>query len=218
MAKAGAKLDAYAHHPYPLLPRVETPWSGGCGHCETVTMATLERLISAVRRELGPKRIWLTEYGYQTSPPDPWLGVPWARQAQYVAEAALRAWKAPYVDMLINFMYWDDAPDEVRSGWQSGFYSASGEAKPSLRAFVLPFAQVSRTGARATVWGQVRPRSGRQVYRLQELRNGGWQWVGDTSLTGPSGTFLREVPAQSGSHLRVWSPRDGVHSLVLTVR
>jgi hypothetical protein len=218
MGKAGAKLDAYAHHPYPLLPRVETPRSGGCGHCETVTMATLERLIQAVRRRLGPKRIWLTEYGYQTSPPDPWLGVPWALQAQYVAEAGLRVWNVPYVDMLINFMFRDDVADEVRPGWQSGFYSASGTAKPSLRAFMLPLAQVSRTGARTTVWGQVRPRSGPQPYRLQELRDGRWQWVGGSALTETSGTFLREVPAQSGSRLRFWSPRDESFSLVLTVR
>jgi hypothetical protein len=30
MGKAKAHLDAYAHHPYPLKPRVETPTSQGC--------------------------------------------------------------------------------------------------------------------------------------------------------------------------------------------
>src|SRR5262249_1370563 len=40
MKKAHARLDAYAHNPYPL--RVgETPTSGGCDHCTTITMATL---------------------------------------------------------------------------------------------------------------------------------------------------------------------------------
>ena len=85
MGRAGAKLDAYAHHPYPLVPKVETPMSGGCTHCQSVTMATLDKLVKAVHRALGQKRIWLTEYGYQTSPPDPWLGVSWALQALYVS-------------------------------------------------------------------------------------------------------------------------------------
>ena len=71
----------------------------------------------------------------------------------------------PSVDMLINFMFKDDVAD-----WQSGFYSASGVAKPSLRAFTLPFAEVRRSGSRTTVWGQIRPRSGSQPYRLQVKR------------------------------------------------
>jgi len=67
MRSARARLDAYAHHPYPSSSR-ETPFTGGCGHCETITMATLERLITEVGRAFGPKRIWLTEYAYQTGP------------------------------------------------------------------------------------------------------------------------------------------------------
>jgi hypothetical protein len=43
MRAAGARLDAYAHHPYPLS-RFETPSQGGCRYCETITMATLGRL------------------------------------------------------------------------------------------------------------------------------------------------------------------------------
>ena len=39
MGAANARLDAYAHNPYPLN-RFETPWVGGCGHCETITMST----------------------------------------------------------------------------------------------------------------------------------------------------------------------------------
>src|SRR5712691_3686391 len=75
MRAAHARLDAYAHNPYPLDPRRETPWSGGCSTCKTLTMATLDRLVTEVNHNFGPKRIWLTEYGYQTNPPDKLLGV-----------------------------------------------------------------------------------------------------------------------------------------------
>src|SRR6476620_11138869 len=63
MKKAHARLDAYAHNPYPLR-RGETPTAGGCDHCTTITMATLPRLLNAVQRAFGTRtRIWLTEYG-----------------------------------------------------------------------------------------------------------------------------------------------------------
>ena len=81
MAAAGAHLDAYAHNPYPL-ERAETPFTGGCDHCDTITMSTLERLLTNVGRAFGKsKRIWLTEFGFQTNPPDPYLGVSKAKQA-----------------------------------------------------------------------------------------------------------------------------------------
>jgi hypothetical protein len=210
-----AKLDAYAHHPYPTRPRSETPWSGGCPWCKTITMADLDRLIREVRRNFPRKRIWLTEYGYQTNPPERWLGVPLARQALYHSAASLRAYQAPLVDMLIHFMVQDDGRS---AGWQSGLRRLNGSAKPAYNAFKLPLAQVSRTGARTVVWGQVRPRSGRQPYRLQQWRNGGWRWVGSKRLTGPRGFFKRAVHAPKGSKLRVWSPRDGVFGPPFAVR
>ena len=92
MAAAGARLDAYAHNPYPLN-KAETPFTGGCDHCDTITMATLERLVSGVGRAFGQgKRIWLTEFGYQTNPPDPYLGV---SKAQAVAATSARPRCAP---------------------------------------------------------------------------------------------------------------------------
>ncbi|MGH3142728.1 MAG: hypothetical protein ACRDO9_06320, partial [Gaiellales bacterium] len=205
--------------PYPLQPQTETPWSGGCKYCQTVSMASLERLTNAVRRELGPKRIWLTESGYQTNPPDQWLGISPMLQALYTAEASLRVWRAPYVDMLINFMYQDDVADgPTSSGWQSGFVTARGAAKPSLRAFMLPLTRASRHGQQTTLWGQVRPRSGRQPYRLQEMRFGSWQWLGPDRVTGPDGSFRVTVRAGRNTRLRIWSPRDDMFGLTLRVK
>ena len=210
-----AKLDAYAHHPYPTRPRSETPWSGGCGWCRTITMADLDRLIREVRRNFPRKRIWLTEYGYQTNPPERWLGVPAWRQALYASAASLRARQAPLVDMLIHFMVQDDGN---AAGWQSGLRRLNGSPKPAYNAFKLPLAQVSRHGARTVVWGQVRPRSGRQPYRLQQWRNGGWRWVGGRRSTGTRGFFQRTLRAPKGSKLRVWSPADGLFSPPFRVR
>jgi hypothetical protein len=214
MAKARARFDAYAHHPYPTSPR-QTPTSGGCGHCETITMATLERLISVVGHNFGRKRIWLTEYGYQTNPPDRFMGVSKAVQARYVGEAALRVWNAPYVDMLIHYLYRDEP---LVGRWQSGLQTLDGSAKPAHAAFRLPLAQVSRKGLRTVLWGMVRPRAGAQAFRLQQHRGGKWVSVGATRRTSARGSYQVVVRAGRGAQFRVWSARDEAYGPVLAVR
>jgi hypothetical protein len=199
---AGGKLDAYAHHPYPLRP-TETPTSGGCGHCETVTMATLGRLLNQVSRTYPKARVWLTEYGYQTNPPDRLLGVSPAKQARYLAEASRRAAVLPRVDMLILYLYRDE-PSLGR--WQSGLTTVNGTPKPALAAAMLPLVQVSRRGSTTVVWGQVRPGSGAQHYVVQVHRGGRWVAVSGVRRTNAGGSFTIPVTASRGSVLRLFYP------------
>lgn len=214
MRAAHARLDAYAHNPYPLT-RTETPFAGGCGHCETITMATLGRLLREVGRAWGAKRIWLTEFGYQTNPPDRLLGVSPSLQARYVAEAGRRAYEAPRVDLLIHYL----VADEPQVGrWQSGLLTAAGAAKPAYAAFRLPLAQCSRAGLRTVLWGQLRSRTGRQPFRLQRLTGGRWHWLGASRSTNARGFFTVAVRAGRGVTIRVWSPRDRAFSEILRVR
>jgi hypothetical protein len=70
---------------------------------------------------------------------------------------------------------------------------------------------------RTSVWGQVRPRTGRQPYRLQQFRSGRWQWVGATRLTSSAGFLQRVISGGPGTLLRVWSPRDHRYSTNLRI-
>ena len=134
-------------------------------------MATLERLISEVRRAFGNKRIWLTEYGYQTRPHDRTiLGVSQTKQAQYLAEASLRAYRAPFVDVLIKYMVIDDGRAD---GWQSGLYTATGAAKLSAKSFPMPLAQVPRRGA----YDRVGPAPRRQRQAELPAAHAAWRQV-----------------------------------------
>jgi hypothetical protein len=202
MRAAHARLDAYSHHPYPVT-RGERPYGfarGICRYCKGVlTLANLPVLLKEVRRDFGPKRIWLTEYGYQTNPPDR-FGVSRAVQAKYVAEAALRAKSARFVDVLIHFMVRDEPH---LAGWQSGFFSASGTGKPSFNSFMLPIVQSGRRGMRTTVWGQVRPGKGRRLYRLQRVSRGRWVSVGHPARTNVFGSYTRVLHAAKGTRLRI---------------
>ena len=81
MKAAGAKgFDAYAHHPYYGSP-AETPSTkpppGRRSQPPTaVTLGNFELLVQELDLLYGKRmRIWITEYGYQTFPPDRIFGV-----------------------------------------------------------------------------------------------------------------------------------------------
>jgi hypothetical protein len=215
MWAAGARFDAYAHHPYPSSP-AETPSSGGCRDCPSITMATLPKLLILVRRSFGPKPVWLTEYGYQTNPPDTFLGVAPRKQATMLSLAAMRAWRLPRVTMLIQYLYRDEP---VLSRFQSGLVFADDRWKPSRQGFQLPFAQMARRGEQAVLWGQIRDgRSGRKTYRLEVLRKNAWRPVGRARLTNDRGIFMRTIRVKRGALFRIWSPTQRRYSLQLRVR
>jgi hypothetical protein len=202
MKQAHARLDAYSHHPYPVT-RGERPFGfarGVCRYCTGVlTLANLPSLVGEVRRDFGPKRIWLTEYAYQTNQLDP-FGVSPVLQAKYVADSALRVRGAPFVDLLIQFLVQDESR---RNGWQSGLVSPSGIPKPAFNSFMLPIAQSGRRGLRSTIWGQVRPGSGRREYQLQRLFRGRWAQVGRAARTDVRGSYKRVVRSPAGARFRI---------------
>ena len=132
-----------------------------------------------------------------------------------MSEAARRAYQAPYVDFLIHFMVQDDG---TSSGWQSGFRTVSGRAKPAHRTWPLPLAQVSRRGLRTVVWGQVRDRTARQPYRLQQWRRGAWHWVGPKRWTDARGYYRRVLRAGTRSRVRVFSYLDHTYGGIVDVR
>jgi hypothetical protein len=131
MKRAGARtFDAYAHHAYYGGPR-ETPSTRPRGR-SAVTLGNIDRLIREVSLLYGQKRIWITEYGYQTNPPDRIFGVSWAAQARYLRQAYAMARRHPRIDMMLWFLLRDEPRVD---GWQSGLISARGQRKPAFYAF-----------------------------------------------------------------------------------
>jgi hypothetical protein len=122
-------LDAYAHHPYYGKPS-ETPATRPGG--TSVTLGNMNMLIAAVNKYWGRKRIWITEYGWQT-PPDRLFGVSFARQAAYVRQSYAIGRANPRIDVMVWFMLRDDT--NLTIGWQSGLMTAAGKRKPAFRVF-----------------------------------------------------------------------------------
>jgi hypothetical protein len=134
--KAGLKtFDAWAHHPYyagPTDQPTTKPVTAKGAPATAVTLGNINDLINEVTRLYGNKRIWLTEYGYQTNPPDKLFGVSYAKQAAYLKQAFAIARKNPRIDMMLWFLLRDE-PNVT--GWQSGLETARGVKKPSFAAF-----------------------------------------------------------------------------------
>jgi hypothetical protein len=132
MKRAGARgFEAYAHHPYYGRPN-EAP---GKAPASGITLANIGRLTKEVTRLYGRKRIWITEYGYQTKPPDKLFGVPWTLQARYLSQAYALARRTPRIDMMIWFLLRDEPRRAGYDGWQSGLMTASGKKKPAFTTF-----------------------------------------------------------------------------------
>jgi hypothetical protein len=122
-------LDAYAHNPYYGKPS-ETPATRPRGGA--VTLGNINTLIALVNKLWGKKRIWITEYGWQT-PPDRIFGVSYAKQAAYLRQSYMMARANPRIDTFVWFMLRDDT--NLSIGWQSGVLTAKGKRKPSFRVF-----------------------------------------------------------------------------------
>ena len=132
MKEAGAKFDVYAHHPYTPAEDLVSPATPPKART-TVTMGNIDTLIAELDRLYGKgKHVWITEYGYQTNPPDQAFGVSWATQAAYLTQAFAIARANPRIDLMLWFLLRDE-PDVGR--WQSGLMDAEGNRKPSFAAF-----------------------------------------------------------------------------------
>jgi len=232
------RADGFSYHPYSLdrPPGVSNP------DPETAPIADLDRLSSLLEglgergRLASEMPLYLTEYGYESNPPDPRRGVAPEDQARFHGHATYLAWGRGDTRMFAQFLLQDIGPSPFPEGsprrwsdWQSGLYSHEGEAKPALQGFKLPFhAEPQEIAGRDFVllFGQVRPGTGRQQVAVETLgADGVWREIesleirapgatcGEGSsafLTDESGFYLRAVPYQGAVSYRPrWTRPDG---------
>jgi hypothetical protein len=123
-------FDAWAHHPYYGGPW-ETPTTRNLGS-RVVGLGDIDTLISEVTSLYGRKPLWITEYGYQTNPPDNIFGVTWTKQAAYLRQAFQIARSNPRIDLFTWFLL-KDSP--TLASWQSGLITSDGRVKPAFAVF-----------------------------------------------------------------------------------
>jgi hypothetical protein len=176
-SKGPLRATGYAHHPYTknVAPTVRD------ASPDSLTMANIDELgttlddIAAKTNNLpSGLPLFMTEFGFETNPPDPFSGIAPNLQAKYDILGEFMAYSDPRIASQAQFLLADVAPDRKhkkssKAYWftyQSGlFYTAGkliGTAKPSAYSYAIPFLATPAgldpaTGLPAfTFWGQLR--------------------------------------------------------------
>ena len=215
----------YAHHPYELTFAPNRP----PGRRDWATMGNLGDLQDLLRRiflRYGQRRgaslpLFLTEFGYQTRPPDR-IGVTPAQQAEHLNHAEYIAWRNGSVRTLAQFLLLDDEPP-VSATFQSGLRTLQGRRKPAYAAYRRPIHVPDRSlrrGQRLTVWGLDRAADdgARPVAQIQFRRSGSRRWRRIGSVRGDAGKgyAIRRLGAPGTGAVRlVWNGRA---SRAVTIR
>jgi len=166
-------LDALSHHPYGI--------GGPLWHAlnaDDVAVPDIYKLAAILHaaeraghvRPAGPKRLWVTEISWDTSPPDP-RGIPLAAQARWLEQSLYVLWRQG-VDTVLWLQIVDAPPiPSYGATYQAGLYYLGGAAKPAAVAFRFPFVTRRMGSGRIEAWGRA-PRGGRIT--IQQRRGGRW--------------------------------------------
>ncbi|HEY0632530.1 MAG TPA: hypothetical protein VGC98_10785 [Thermoleophilaceae bacterium] len=151
-----------AYHPYTLSggPKVKTP------NKDDASIGDLGRLTSAINKLRARHRIgsywpiWISEFGFQSDPPDPY-GSPIKKIPGYMGEAEYLAFKNSRVRSFAQYPLIDDKGHVA--GFQSGIRLSNGKPKPYVfAAFQRPFF-ARYSGSRVELFGGLRAGPGEDV-------------------------------------------------------
>ncbi len=147
-----------AHHPYNRFHGIDNAARTG-----ESTIRSLSRITQTVdkiaRRGKLPGRLplWITEYGFQTNPPDR-LQNPVKRVPGYMDESEYIAFRNSRVRSYAQYTLIDEPMTAV---WQAGLRFRNGKAKPGIYdAFRMPTFVRPRGVTKAEVWGGLRTAPG----------------------------------------------------------
>jgi hypothetical protein len=213
----------FAHHPYYFyLPPGQS--SPNPSFVPIANLSRLERGLDRTFANYGVRRsggipLYLTEYGYQTNPPDIYQVVGLVQQAAYLNQADFIAWRDPRVRSVSQFGLYDAPPDtRFRPSdfnywdlFQTGILFANGARKPSFQAYRLPIfvpaPRVSR-GAGLLVWGQLRAApdgTAQQAVIQWRPRGGRFSTIATVTTRNPEGYLAVLVrPPGSGDLRLAW--------------
>jgi hypothetical protein len=209
-----AKLpaDGWAQHPY-----ANSRGPFGSPPRDDVTIGTLGRLVTALNRAAAAGRIranlpiYITEFGVQSFP-NPIVGVPLAKQAEFDAIGERIAWDNPRVASFSQYLLQDDHPrGGLVVGFQSGLETYRGKRKPAYQGFRLPLTVTQTSPEGVSFWGLARPAGGATRLVLQYSANGGRSWHGlATEHTDRAGYWSGHGHFAPGRVWRVsWLSRSG---------
>lgn len=137
-----AKFDALSHHPINTTggPTVSA------AHPDDVSTPDLHNVVDALRSAEagdttgtdGRHDVWVTEFWWETNPPDHCTGVPKKVHKEWIFDA-LRSFKRQGASVAINFLIRDQVYTKQsgcgRATLQTGAFFDNGKKKPAFKSF-----------------------------------------------------------------------------------
>lgn len=219
------RVSGIAYHPY-------VPRGGLYGRLpsrDDASIAQLGRLTSALdklarRGKLPPRLpIWITEYGFQTNPPDPFQ-FPISRVPSYMDESEWLAFRNPRVVSYSQYLLVDEAARKSRSalvrwsGFQQGLRFADGREKPGVyQAFRFPVFVREYRRDRVEVFGRLRPRRPGTRVVIAVSAGNGYRQVASVRINS-AGYFRKTLPVSSASKRKFRIVADGLVRIKRAVR
>jgi hypothetical protein len=223
----GLFKTSYAHHPYGFeaAPNKRDPDKG---FITLYNIPSFERTLNRVRGAYGQRPgggvpLYLTEWGFKTNPPNPFIRTSLAQQAAWINQGEYMMWREQYVKAYTQFLLVDSPPKpQTRKGsalywstFQTGLEFQDGTQKPSFAAFQVPiWLPNARHGRRVTVWGQLRPadHTTTQYGLIEFQRKGSTQWKGlaEVQTSSPEGFIYTHVSIPRAGMVRLgWIDPNG---------
>jgi hypothetical protein len=208
------KASGLAYHPYNLSQpptAVETTSKDNApiGYLPRVEKV-LDQAYTAKRLGTKKLRIYNSEYGIQSNPPNKNVGQPLAKVPFYLNASEYLTWTDPRVATYSQYLLVDDpAADTVT--FQTGLRFADGEKKKGVyEAFQTPFMVFKTANAnKITVWGCLRAKkSGTTTAKLEVKSGGKWTAVKSIPVSASSGYFMQNITltgAKSKTYRINWS-------------
>ncbi len=230
------QASGFADHPYEQGVAPNTPtigpddppsWRTDPDYADLPEVPRLERMLDRIQRIYGSRtrfRIWSTEYGYRTRPPDPRATINQATAAYYMNWAEYLSWHQRRLVSYSQYLL-QDPPTHA---FASGLLLPNGRPKATFYAFRMPlFLPVTSTrpGRRLEVWGCVRPAhefSGAQLVQIQFQAGskGAFKTLYTVPIVSLRGYFdVRETFSTSGALRLSWRSPTGprIYSRVVNI-
>jgi hypothetical protein len=206
-----ARFDILSDHPIAVGPPLQP-----AANPLDVTTPDIGKLKSvldlAARRHAlippRPKPLWVTEFWYDSNPPDP-DGVPIARQARWYEQDLHLFWRQG-ASAAIALQLRDSPPERgYPYSSQAGAFLLDGNPKPSQVAFSFPLVARRADEGHVIVWG-IAPEPGR--VRIEARRAGGRRTLASVTTRGRPYPFVKRLELPGPARLRALL--DGAESLV----
>jgi hypothetical protein len=204
------RTSGLAYHPYnlsgtPLSTERNSPDNAPINYLPRVERL-LDQAAKAHRLTTRRLKIYSSEYGIQSNPPDKDVGQPIGRIPFQLNVSEYLSWADPRVATYSQYLIVDDVEVPGVVSFQTGLRFFDGRPKPGVyAAYQTPMlVMTTRSANRVSVWGCLRAKPpGTTGVDAQVRSAAGWSTVRTLPVSTANGCFMQDV-ALSGARSKTW--------------